>query len=165
MAELTERALANRVPALLDQPLKVVGRREPVAVRPGTSLADCLGAIRADGGSDSVFLTDREDHLVGVLTGRAIFGLVGTDVDPSGPVDPLLTTEPRTLSLDQPVRAAVELMQTGRFRNVPVVDAERHLVGVIRPQDVLAYLAESFPEELLNLPPVVHQHMEEPEGA
>ena len=35
MAELTERAVASRVPSLLDQPLKAVGRRDPVAVRPG----------------------------------------------------------------------------------------------------------------------------------
>jgi hypothetical protein len=56
-------------------------------------------------------------------------------------------------------------MQTGRFRNVPVLDGDRHLTGVIRPHDILSYLAESFPEELLNLPPISNQHMEEPEGA
>jgi CBS domain-containing protein len=166
MAELTESAVASRVPTLLDQPLKVVGRRDPVAVRPGTSLADCLAAIRRGGTSDSVFVTDGANRLVGVLAERDIFGrIVGTGVDLGGPVEPLLTTEPRTLDLEQPVRDAVELMQTGRYRNVPVVDGEGHLVGVIRPQDILAYLAESFPEELLNLPPISHQHLEEPEGA
>jgi arabinose-5-phosphate isomerase len=166
MAELTEGAVASRVPTLLDQPLKLVGRRDPVAVRPGTSLADCLAAIRRGGGSDSVFVTDEENRLVGVLAERDIFGrIVGVDVDLSGPVEPLLTTDPQTLDLEQPVRTAVELMQTGRYRNVPVLDRDRHLVGVIRPQDVLAFLAESFPEELLNLPPISHQHLEEPEGA
>jgi CBS domain-containing protein len=166
MADLTERAVASRVPSLLDRPLKLVGRRDPVSVRPGTSLADCLAAIRQGGTSDSVFVTDPSGRLVGVLAERDIFGrIVGTDADLSGPVEPLLTTEPRTLDLEQPVRAAVELMQTGRYRNVPVLDGEGRLVGVIRPQDVLAFLAESFPEELLNLPPITHQHLEEPEGA
>ena len=56
-------------------------------------------------------------------------------------------------------------MQTGRYRNVPVVDDAGRLVGVVRQQDILKYLAESFPEELLNLPPRPHQRMEEPEGA
>jgi CBS domain-containing protein len=166
MAELTERALASRVPNLLDQPLKVVGRRDPVAVRPGTSLAECLTLVSSGGASDSVFVTDDANQLVGVLAERDIFGrIVGSSVDLSGPVEPLLTTNPRTLELEQPIRVAVELMQTGRYRNVPVVDAERHLVGVIRPQDILTYLAESFPQELLNLPPVSNQHIEEPEGA
>ena len=166
MAELTERAVASRVPTLLDRPLKAVGRRDPVAVRPGTSLADCLAAVQASGASDSVFVTDADNRLVGVLAERDIFGrLVGTQVDLSGPVEGLLTTDPRTLQLDQPVSAAVDLMQTGRYRNVPVLDGERHLVGVIRPLDILTYLAESFPQELLNLPPIPDQHMEEPEGA
>ena len=44
-------------------------------------------------------------------------------------------------------------MQTGRFRNVPLVDDDRRLVGVVRQVDILKFLAESFPEELLNLPP------------
>jgi len=30
---------------------------------------------------------------------------------------------------------------------------------------IIQYLAESFPEELLNLPPRPHQRMKEPEGA
>jgi CBS-domain-containing membrane protein len=56
-------------------------------------------------------------------------------------------------------------MQTGRYRNVPVVDSSGHLVGVVRQVDIIKYLAESFPEELLNLPPRPHQRMKEPEGA
>jgi len=166
MPDLTERAVASRVPTVLDRPLKGVGRRDPVAVRPGTSLADCLAAIRRGGSGDSVFVTDSDDRLVGVLAERDIFGrIVGTAVDLSGPVESVLTTDPRTLDLDQPVRVAVELMQTGRYRNVPLVDGAGRLVGVIRPQDVLAFLAESFPEELLNLPPRSHQRIEESEGA
>jgi hypothetical protein len=37
-------------------------------------------------------------------------------------------------------------------------------VGVVRQIDILKFLAESFPEELLNLPPRPHQQMERPEG-
>jgi CBS domain-containing protein len=76
-----------------------------------------------------------------------------------------MTTEPRTLDLDQTIRDAVELMQTGRYRNVPLVDRAGRLVGVVRQNDIIKYLAESFPEELLNLPPRPHQRMKAPEGA
>jgi hypothetical protein len=55
-------------------------------------------------------------------------------------------------------------MQTGRYRNVPLVDDNDVLQGVIRPQDILKYLAEAFPKELLNLPPRPHQLMDRPEG-
>jgi CBS-domain-containing membrane protein len=89
---------------------------------------------------------------------------VGGDIDLTEPVERLMTTEPRTLSLDQTIRDAIELMQTGRYRNVPVIDDGR-LVGVVRQSDLLKYLAESFPEELLNLPPRPHQRLRAPEGA
>jgi CBS-domain-containing membrane protein len=81
------------------------------------------------------------------------------------PVETLMTTDPHTLRLDQPVRDVIDLMQTGRYRNVPIVDDEGALVGVVRPQDVLKFIAESFPEELLNLPPRPHQRMKATEGA
>ena len=101
-----------------------------------------------------------------MLTERDIFGRIVTGaVDLSGSVESLMTTEPKTLDLDQTIRDAIELMQTGRYRNVPLVDERGHLVGVIRQADIIKYLAESFPEELLNLPPRPHQRMKEPEGA
>ena len=72
---------------------------------------------------------------------------------------------PWTLHLDQPIRHAIYLMQTGVYRNVPLVDDKGVLVGVVRPVDIIKYLAEAFPEELLNLPPRPHQRIKESEGA
>jgi CBS domain-containing protein len=169
VTELTERAVAARVPSLVSEPLSVVGRRQPVTVSPGSSIADCLLAIQRTGTGDSVFVTDDQGRLAGVLTERDVFArLVGEDVaagvDLAAPVETYMTTDPRTLRQDQSVRDALELMQSGRYRNVPVVDDDRHLVGVVRQVDLLKYLAESFPEELLNLPPRPHQRMEQAEG-
>ena len=166
MTELTERAVASRVPSLADEKLHVIARHDPLTVRPGTSLGECLARIRETGTGDSVFVTDADGVLRGVLTERDIFArLVGHDVDLDQPVDLLMRQHPWTLNLDQPVRHAIDLMQTGRYRNVPLVDDAGVLVGVIRPVDVLKYLAEAFPEELLNLPPRPHQRMKSSEGA
>jgi CBS domain-containing protein len=166
VSELSERAVATRVPSLADEKLKVLTRREPVTVSPGTSLVECVRAIQRTGTGDSVFVTAPGGRLLGVLTERDIFGrLVGGDVvDLDRPVETVMTTQPQTLTLEQPVRSAIDLMKTGRYRNVPIVDDDGLLVGVVRPQDVLRYLAEAFPEELLNLPPRPHQQMEKPEG-
>jgi CBS domain-containing protein len=169
VADLTERAVAARVPTLASQPITVVGRRQPVSVPPGTTLGACLLAIQRTGTGDSVFVTDADGRLAGVLTERDIFGrLVGPDVaagiDIDVPVEEFMTTSPRTLRLEHTVRDALELMQTGRYRNIPVVDEDRRLVGVVRQVDILKYLAEAFPEELLNLPPRPHQQIEQAEG-
>ncbi len=118
--------MVRRVPALAEERLRVLSRRQPVTVLPGTSIADCLRAIQRTRTGDSVFVCDAAGRLTGVLTERDIFGrIVGGDVDLSQPVETLMTTEPRTLDLDQTIRDAIELMQTGRYRNVPLVDERR----------------------------------------
>jgi CBS domain-containing protein len=169
VADLTERAGIARVPDLVSQPLRVIGRREPVTVGPGTTLYECLRLIQRTGTGDSVFVTDPDGLLVGVLTERDVFGrLVGPDVaagvDVDAPVESFMNVNPNTLRLDQTVRDAIELMQSGEYRNVPVVDDDFHLVGVIRQVDILNFFAEAFPEELLNLPPRPHQRIQQAEG-
>jgi len=166
VTESTEAAVARRVPSITEERLRVLSRRQPVTVLPGTSLAECVRAIQRTGTGDSVFVCDVSGRLTGVLTERDVFArIVGGTIDLHQPVETLMTTEPKTLDLDDTIRDAIVLMQTGRYRNVPLVDGSRQLVGVVRQSDIIKYLAESFPEELLNLPPRPHQRMKEPEGA
>jgi len=166
VSDHSETAVARRVPAILEERLRVLSRRQPVTVPPRTTLADCLRAIQQTGTGDSVFVCDASGRLLGVLTERDIFGtIVAGRVDLAGSVESRMTTTPNTLDLDQTIRDAIDLMQTGRYRNVPIVDESGSLVGVVRQADIIKYLAESFPEELLNLPPRPHQRMKEPEGA
>ena len=165
MSDITESAVARRVPSLTEERLRVLSRRQPVTVLPGTSLAECIRAIQRTGTGDSVFVCDANGRLTGVLTERDIFGrIVGGRVDLGQPVERLMTTDPRALALDDTIRDAIVLMRTGRYRNVPLVDGTGQLVGVVRQSDIIKYLAESFPEELLNLPPRPHQRMKKPEG-
>jgi CBS domain-containing protein len=166
VTETTEAAVARRVPSITEERLRVLSRRQPVTVLPGTSLADCVRAIQRTGTGDSVFVCDASGRLIGVLTERDVFGrIVGGTIDLNQPVEHLMTTEPKTLDLDDTIRDAIVLMQTGRYRNVPLVDGAGELVGVVRQSDIIKFLAESFPEELLNLPPRPNQRMKEPEGA
>lgn len=166
MTDITERDVAERVPTLADEKLKMLGRRDPLTVRPGTTLRECIALIHRTGIADSVFVTAADGRLLGVLTERDIFSkLVASGADLDAAVESLMVDHPWTLHLDQPIRHAIDLMQTGRYRNVPLVDDDGRLVGVVRPVDVLKYLAEAFPEELLNLPPRPHQRLDATEGA
>ena len=138
----------------------------PATPSSSTSLYFSSSAIQRTGTGDSVFVCDASGRLLGVLTERDVFGrIVGGTIDLSQPVESLMTAEPHTLELDQTIRQAIELMQSGRYRNVPIIDERGDLVGVLRQSDIIKYLAESFPEELLNLPPRPNPLMKEPEGA
>ncbi len=166
MTETASRDIAQRAPSLADRKIRVLTRRDPVTAGPGTPLADCLRAIQRGGVGDSVLVVDQDRRLLGVLTERDIFGrLIDTGEDLSQPVESMMTTNPKRLSLDSTVRDAIALMETGRYRNVPLLDDDDVVVGIVRQQDILRYLAEAFPEDLLNLPPRPHQRMKESEGA
>ena len=166
MAELTERAVSTRVPSLARETLRVINRHDPLTVPEGTSLGECLRLVEGSGTGDSVVVADPDGRLKGVLTERDIFGvMVGGNVDLTAPVETLMNRKPRTLRPEQTVRDAIVLFADGRFRNVPLVDDDGRVVGMVRQQDILKYLAEAFPEELLNLPPRPHQRMKESEGA
>ncbi len=151
---------------VLATPLRTLGRREPLTVPPGTSLRECLRVIKRSGTGDSVLVVTPGGHLVGVLTERDVFGrLVGTDAELDAPVETILTIEPRTLRADQTVRDAMLLMQDGRYRNIPLLDEDGKLAGIVRQADVMRILAESFPQEILNLPPRPHEPARRAEGA
>jgi CBS-domain-containing membrane protein len=56
-------------------------------------------------------------------------------------------------------------MDHGGYRHVPLVDGGGRIAGLLRQQDILAYVAEAFPESILNLPPRPHQRLQEQDGA
>ena len=67
VSEITEVAVARRVPSLAEERLRVLSRRQPVTVPPGTSLADCVREIQRTGTGDSVFVCEPGGRLLGVL--------------------------------------------------------------------------------------------------
>ena len=102
----------------------------------------------------------------GIITERDILmKILGRDIQPGEPVDTFMRRDPDTLTLDHTVGDALHLMDNGRYRTLPLVDADGVIEGILRQQDILEYVAEAFPQEILNLPPRPHQIAEEPEGA
>lgn len=143
---------------------RVIARPEPGTVQSGTALRDALTVMRAQGG-DAVLVLNGSG-LAGILTERDVLTRVlGNGVDESRSVDEFMTASPGTLHADATLIEAMRAMEEGHFRNLPLLDDAGAVVGLLRQQDLLEYVAEAFPQEILNLPPRPHQRMEEPEGA
>jgi CBS domain-containing protein len=143
---------------------RVLARPDPATVTPQTTLRDALGQMRAHGG-DAILIKDGT-RLAGILTERDVLTRVlGTGVDDSQPVANFMTTDPRTLSADASLLEAMQSMEGGHYRNVPLMEADGTVVGLLRQQDLIEFIAEAFPQEILNLPPRPHQLMDHPEGA
>ncbi len=142
---------------------RTVCRPDPPVVAPNTPLAAALAVMRDRRGE--ALLVCEGDRLLGILTERDVLQRVlGHDLDQRRPVSELMTADPATLPADATMYEAMRRMEEGRFRNVPLVEDGR-VIGVLRQHDLLEYIAEAFPQEILNLPPRPHQLMEEPEGA
>jgi CBS domain-containing protein len=136
---------------------------EPPMVGPQTPLAGALHAMREHGGE--ALLVGEDGRLAGILTERDVLHrVIGQRIDPARPVSDFMTPEPHALDAAATLLDAMQAMESGGYRNLPLVEDGR-VIGLLRQHDLLHYIAEAFPQEILNLPPRPHQTMEEPEGA
>ncbi len=150
---------------LRTQKVRVLGRPDPATVTPQTSLRDALEQMRTHGG-DAILITDESGRLAGILTERDVLTRVlGAGVDETKPISEFMSPDPHTLSADASLLEAIQAMESGRYRNVPLTEPDGTVVGLLRQQDLIEFIAEAFPQEILNLPPRPHQLMDQPEGA
>ena len=133
-------------------------------VPPQTSLRDAIARMKAHR-SGTVLVGDA-DHLAGIFTERdVLMKLLGGSIDYDAPVERYMTTNPRTLGPDNTLAEAVRLMTAGEYRHMPIVDPAGRPLGLLGARDQVDFIAEHFPEEVMNLPPQIHQVSYAPEGA
>jgi len=159
--DATTEHMARR--ELRRQPLKAVARQAPAFIQSGSSIGEAIAAMQSHAG-DSLLVCVGE-RLLGVLTERDIVQRVlARGVEPDALVDVFMTREPDTLTPDSTLVEALELMERHGYRSVPLVSPDGRIEGVVRQTDILAFVAEAFPQEILNLPPRPEQVAETAEG-
>ena len=103
---------------------------------------------------------------VGIMSEREVVTrIVAREVSYDRTVEGFASSVPHTLTLKDRIAKAIQLMSDGGPENIPVVDESGKAVAVLRKLDIIRFLAEAFPEQVLNLPPRPHQAMPRPEGA
>ena len=101
----------------------------------------------------------------GLMSEREVLmRIVARDVKYDSSVMDFVSTIPVVLTESETIAHAVKTMVSEGIDNIPIVDAAGQATAVLRTLDVIHFLAEAFPEELLNLPPEPHQTMPKPEG-
>jgi CBS domain-containing protein len=127
------------------------------------SLTEAIEQMKKDEGG-CVIVCSAEGGIVGIFTERDLLNkIVGQEVDMNSPVGRWMSPAVETLSTDATIGDAVRVMNDKSYRNIPLVK-DGQLVGSISVFDVITYLAESYPKETMNLPPVPAQVMDTPEG-
>ena len=150
--------------ALREERLKTLPLSHPACVPPRTPLRETLRVMREEA-AGCVLVCDGE-RLVGIFTERDVLNKVfGAPVDLEAAIERFMTRDPRVLSEDDTLGDAVKLMTEHGYRHVPLVDRRGRGAGLIAARDIVNYIAEHFPAEVVNLPPRLHQKFATPEGA
>lgn len=139
----------------------------PLIVQSGAAVSSVVEQIQREKRGAGCVLICSGQSLAGIMTERdVLLKIVARDVDGKEPVDRFMTPDPVTMTSDQTIGEAINLMNEHNFRHIPVVDPKTgEVTSIFTVSDVINYLAESFPEQVINLPPRPHQKMMTPEGA
>ena len=88
-------------------------------------------------------------RLIGVLSVRDVVTRVGADYREKLrlPVRQFMTPNPETLPPDAPVTFAINKMDVGGYRHIPIVQGER-MLGVISARDVIRHLVKHSREQV-----------------
>jgi len=133
-----------------------------VCIEPSAPLSAAIAAMKKDEGGCAIVCEGK--RVVGIFTERDLLTrIVGEEIDLQTPVSQWMSPVVSTLTREATIGDAVGMMNEKSFRNIPLVN-EGNLVGSISVFDVISYLAESYPKETMNLPPMPGQIMAEEDG-
>ena len=64
-------------------------------------------------------------------------------------VNEVMKPSPEALHLDDSIAYAMNIMSVGGYRHVPIVDNQRKPVSILSVKDVISYIVEHFPDDIL----------------
>ena len=114
-------------------------------------------------------VVDDDGLLVGIVTERDILVKGTPDMEAAGrmQVSEIMTKNPTTVHRDDTIGVAIRRMHDGHYRHLPVVGDSNRVRGVLSVRNIMEFVVDHFPAEVLALPPepVERNPMRTPEGA
>lgn len=140
--------------ALLSDAVKLLAPSEPLRLSPEATVEEAVAKM-VDNRRAAVVIVDAEGRLVGIFTERDVLTRVMRQRRHPGQttLKDVMTPDPETLAPDDRICYAVNRMHVAGHRSVPLVDANRRPIGIVTVNDVVKWLAEIFPEAVLNVRP------------
>jgi CBS domain-containing protein len=140
--------------ALLSDTVKILAPSEPIKCSPETTVHAAILQM-AEKRRASVVIVDRDGQLRGIFTERDLLRRVavpGRDPRTTALRD-VMTPDPESLGPDTLIAYAINRLHNASYRTIPLIDAQRRPIGVMTVNDIVQWLAELFPEAILNAPP------------
>jgi CBS domain-containing protein len=101
----------------------------------------------------SVLIVDKDNKIEGIVTERDILlKVIGIIDDIANTlITEVMTPEPECLQKEDMICFAIHNMHVGGYRHVPIVDEEDHPVAMVSIKDVMHYIFDHFPEDIINI--------------
>jgi CBS domain-containing protein len=140
--------------ALLGDTVKILAPNEPIKCFADTTVHAAILQM-AEKRRAAVVIVDREGQLRGVFTERDLLRRVAAPGrDPkTTPLGEVMTRDPETLGPDTLIAYAINRLHNASYRTIPLIDAQGRPIGIMTVNDIVQWLAELFPEAILNAPP------------
>ena len=126
----------------------IVPRRKIASVTPG-DFAFTAAQKMAENNIAALVIVGDGDALIGIVTERDVTQrLVAKGLDPSTtPVSEIMTANPDTLSPDDSAGDALELMQSRKYRHLPVAE-DGKCIGMVSIRDLYAAVKSALEEDI-----------------
>ena len=89
-------------------------------------------------------VVEDDGKLAGLFTHREVLNKVALEDLSDKPLREVMTTDPTYVREDDPIAAALCVMAVHGYRHVPIVDAEKKVLGIISPQRITGFLSQAF---------------------
>ncbi|MBI1847724.1 MAG: CBS domain-containing protein [Candidatus Rokubacteria bacterium] len=140
--------------AVLDARIAVLASAEPICLPATATVREAIQRMLARRQA-GVLIVDGDGRLAGIFTERDVLTrVVGPGRDPARtPLADVMTPNPEALTAAHRVAYAIHCMSVAGYRTVPLVDDAGRPIGIVTVGDVVRWLADLFPEAILNLAP------------
>ncbi len=130
--------------SLLRDRISVLEPKTPISVAPTTPVGDVLRLMveRKIG----CVLVAAGDRVAGIFSERDALCRINSDAQTlaARPVSQFMTANPQTIVDDAKIAFAVQRMDLGGYRHLPIVNRQGDLTGIISARDILRHLMDSM---------------------
>lgn len=138
--------------AILETPISDLPLRDPILIDATASVADAVKSMNDH--HTGCILVGRAGKLIGIFTERDVLTKDFFRADShTVPVESVMTPKPETLEPEDSIAFALNKMSVGGYRHIPIVESDGKPVGVLSVRDIVDFLVDLFPSDVLNLPP------------
>lgn len=156
LAQTIQQACMSSVGVLdsgfLCRSVSVLNSKQPLCIPVHTALEEVVALLRSNK-VGCVLIVGADGKLSGIFSERDLLlkAMDNYEVKKKLDVGQFMTKDPVAERPDATIAFALNLMSSGGFRHLPLVDESNMPVGIVSVKDVVDFIVESFTSSLLNL--------------